>query len=318
MAGREIYIAIVRSECKIVRDREFDLEKVLEKKLAESDKYKNVRYELAAWDKPNDWEKFTHILLGSGIDYASHPEKFLTWLDNLPEIVSRRVLNSPDIIRWNMDKKYLLDLKNAGIKLPPTLFLDKNTKMEPRAIINELKKEAKGEISAIVVKNRIDAGGFSSRKIKLEKVDVISEVEFKIIQEMQEATNSGLIIQDFLPRISSEGEWSVLYFDRKISHGAIKKPCENDFRVQGRFGGTTVVVDIDKVPQDVLELSKNVIDKVPQQEKLFYARVDILRNMEDEPCLMELEAFEPDLYYRNNHIIENFLTAICDPKYSNI
>ncbi len=35
------------------------------------------------------------------------------------------MINPYEIITWNLDKHYLLDLAAAGISIPPTLFLEK-------------------------------------------------------------------------------------------------------------------------------------------------------------------------------------------------
>src|SRR5215213_5753384 len=70
----------------------------------------------AVWDDPAvDWSGFDLIVLRSTWDYPKRPAAFLAWVDRLP-----RVLNPAPVVRWNADKRYLLDLAAAGVPVIPT------------------------------------------------------------------------------------------------------------------------------------------------------------------------------------------------------
>lgn len=312
MSEKKVNIAIVRSQKNINRDRPFELEKILNARILEDKIYEHVKTNLTAWDEPHNWKQYTHLILGSGIEYTPCVEQFLSWMNGLPPCVGQRVYNSRNIIKWNMDKKYLLQLQKHGIKIPPTIFLQKNELLQPEKLIEVLKSQDVGDIRELVVKNQVDAGGQSARLIKLENVNVIGEKEMDIIREI--TSKKAIILQTFLQSIQTEGEWSVIYFNRKMSHSAIKKPSSsgNDFRVQSRYGGSICLIDNKEVPSDVAELAHQCIAAVPENEALLYARVDICRNKSGTPCIMELEAFEPDLYIQNTQLAENFLKSICD------
>lgn len=118
----------------------------------------------------------------------------------------------------------------------------------------------------------------------------------------------GTIFQQFLPFVNIEGEWSLMYFDRRYSHAVLKAPKTGDYRVQTRFGGKQAPFAQADIPMDILDFGAQVIAAI--EGTLVYARVDIVRNMAKQPTLMEVELFEPDLYLSKRGYAENFLETI--------
>ena len=96
-----------------------------------------------------------------------------------------------------------------------------------------------------------------------------------------------------MQNIIDEGEYSLFYFGGTFSHAILKKPKQNDFRVQEDFGGVNKSI---KPSKQLLEASEKVLKQIGQ--KLLYARVDFVCNESDEFALMELELIEPALYFR--------------------
>ena len=83
------------------------------------------------WNAPDaDFGGFDAVILRSNWDYHRAPDQFLTWLDTW-EAGGARIWNPPALIRWNLAKRYLLELEAAGIPIVPTVILDE---AEPEAI----------------------------------------------------------------------------------------------------------------------------------------------------------------------------------------
>lgn len=40
-----------------------------------------------------------------------------------------KLLNPPELVRWNLDKHYLRDLEESGIKIPPTAYMEQGQKV---------------------------------------------------------------------------------------------------------------------------------------------------------------------------------------------
>jgi hypothetical protein len=74
----------------------------------------------AVWNDPGvDWSAFDAVLMRSIWDYHEHYDDFLAWLARLDE--SRTpTINSTGLLRWNSDKRYLLQLPPLGVDVVPT------------------------------------------------------------------------------------------------------------------------------------------------------------------------------------------------------
>jgi len=55
-------------------------------------------------------------------DYYDDPQRFLDWIDAL-EVKGTRLLNAPELLRWNFRKTYLLEMAAAGLAVPRTIHL---------------------------------------------------------------------------------------------------------------------------------------------------------------------------------------------------
>ena len=74
-------------------------------------KTRGVQAQPVIWDSPNtDWNQFDIALIRSTWDYLDAAEHFLRVLSNI-EASSCKLYNPLSVIRWNMNKHYLLDLE---------------------------------------------------------------------------------------------------------------------------------------------------------------------------------------------------------------
>ena len=98
------------------------------------------------------------------------------------------------------------------------------------------------------------------------------------------------MVQPFLESVTTEGEYSFLFFDGEFSHCALKRPAAGDYRVQSLYGGREVMHE----PSEH-EIAACKLVLAAARERLLYARVDMVRYA-DELALIELEVVEPYLY----------------------
>jgi hypothetical protein len=95
------------------------------------------------------------------------------------------------------------------------------------------------------------------------------------------------LIQPFIETITTEGEWSFIYFNRQLSHVLLKKPAPNDYRVQGIYGGT--IQTAEPRSHDLLQ-AEAVLNRLPVD--ILYARLDFVR-VSGQLSVMEVELIEP-------------------------
>src|SRR5690349_2876913 len=78
------------------------------------------------WDDAGlDWARFDVAVLRSTWDYSMRAAEFLAWAARVSE--RTRLLNPPEIVRWNTDKHYLATLAAAGVPIVPSTFIEPGT-----------------------------------------------------------------------------------------------------------------------------------------------------------------------------------------------
>jgi glutathione synthase/RimK-type ligase-like ATP-grasp enzyme len=236
----------------------------------------------AAWDDPAvDWKSFDLLVIRSTWNYHLQPEAFAQWLGHR-ENEGCHILNPPAVVRWNMHKSYLSDLQKKGVAVPETIWLSRHHHHTPESLSTLL--QASGW-ARIVVKPAVSATAF---KTLLINAPFSSSTLTDICALAQERD---LLLQEFLPEIQSDGEWSIIFFNKEFSHAVRKQPRAGDFRVQNDFGGSA---QSQIPPPPIIQQSASILQEIT--EPLLYARVDgVVRN--GKFILMELELIEPALFF---------------------
>ncbi|MGH9884328.1 MAG: ATP-grasp domain-containing protein [bacterium] len=228
-------------------------------------------------DAAIDWRTFDAVVLRSSWDYHLRADEFRAWLGAL-DSAGVQVLNSPALVRWNSDKRYLLDLARRGVATIPTMVV-------PRGATDEVSLTATAEgWSRIVVKPTVSASGYETHALDLPFDDDARA----IIARVTRLTD--VLVQPFAPEVPRNGEYSFTFIEGEFSHATIKRARAGEFRVQTEHGGSVepAVVSASLVAQASHALA--VLPEVP-----LYARVDgITRG--DAFLLMELELIEPNLF----------------------
>lgn len=224
-----------------------------------------------------NWSDFEAVIVRSTWDYQNDLEKFKIVLEKINSV--SHLENDLELMKWNMNKNYLFDLEQKGVRIVETIW-EKKFNSE-----TALKYFEKLNTDEIIIKPNISANADNTFRLTKEKLyDNISELE-KIFEAKE------FMVQPFLNNIVDEGEYSLFFFNGGFSHSVLKKPKEKDFRVQEEHGG-----DIQPItaPAEIVLVAENII------KKLFtiplYGRVDLVRTKNNEFALMELELIEPSLY----------------------
>ena len=229
------------------------------------------------WDAPRDrWSRFDLIVIRSTWDYQDRAAEFSDWIEWL-QSEKLPVMNPATVLRWNMNKVYLRQLEKRGFPIVPTAWFEPTETFDHAEVLR-----SKGWARA-VLKPTISAS--ARRTISASQAN-LAEANAQAREILKSNT---LMVQEFMTEIQTEGEWSLLFFNKQFSHAAIKRPASGDFRVQARYGGTTEPAT---ASPGLIRTGQDLLNTV--SEPLLYARVDgIVRN--GVFYLMELEALEPSL-----------------------
>ena len=245
---------------------------------------KNIGWiaEEVSWRNENvNWSDYDSVIVRSTWDYQNDSEKFIGVLEKI-NCVSH-LENDLDLMKWNMNKNYLFDLEQKGVKIVDTIWERKfNRNLAPEYF-------DKLDTDEIIIKPNISANADNTFRLTREKLD-------KNLGQLEKIfTAKEFMVQPFLNSIIEEGEYSLFFFNGKFSHSVLKKPKENDFRVQEEHGGD---IQPFKVSSELISIAENIIKKLSTIP--LYGRVDLVRTKENEFALIELELIEPSLYLNKN------------------
>jgi hypothetical protein len=183
------------------------------------------------WDARADWGSYHRIVLRSCWNFHHHPAEFLLWINEVKDNHDGSLRNSPALVQWSVDKRYLLDLDAAGIAIVPTIWVsapEGEAAPDLDALI-----AAQGWNEGAVVKPAISATAHQTWLVAPQRA---SEHQARF-EALLASSQSGVMVQPFLPEIR-EGEWSLIFLGGEFSHAVVKRPVDGDFRVQHDFGGT--------------------------------------------------------------------------------
>jgi glutathione synthase/RimK-type ligase-like ATP-grasp enzyme len=217
------------------------------------------------------------ILLRSQWDYHHDMAGFTTWLQRLAA-AALQVYNPVALVRWNLDKSYLLDLQARGVLIPASVVLQVGA--NPEAIYQQ------HGWSSAVIKPLAGAGGHLVERVAYAELGAWAG------QVRSQRAAGAWLIQAFMAEIHAQGELSLVFLDGVFSHAVVKQPQAGEFRSNDQYQGHIARVE---PASAVIAQAHAVLAGLPVMP--LYARVDGVITGTGAFCLIELEVNEPDLYF---------------------
>ena len=230
-------------------------------------------------DHDVDWAAYDLILAHGVWGYIHQPEDFVAWterLDGHPGVV-----NSPATLRWNMDKRYLTDLAEAGVPVVPTVWLSP-TDQSPATLPD-------GEI---VVKPTISGGGHETARYSPDELALAHAHIDRLL-----AGGRTVMVQPFQAAVEDQGEVGVILFGGQFSHAIGKAPM-----LDPRAGAQEDLIDkLIVTPGTASEIHLAVARATMAAAEalvgtITYARVDMVPLANGSPAVLELEVLDPALF----------------------
>jgi glutathione synthase/RimK-type ligase-like ATP-grasp enzyme len=232
---------------------------------------------VCVWNDPQvDWSAFDAVLIRTIWDYFKHHAAFIEWLDRLDRL-GVPTINDSALLRWNSDKRYLLELARQGVAIIPT-------RLASAAELPGLLAMMSG---SLVIKPCISGGAWHTVRGNADDAPFRAAVA-QLPRELD------YLVQPFVPEIVSDGEWSLLYFAGEFSHAMLKRPAAGDYRVQGEHGGSAVPAQPDAATLDAAGRALAAVAAIGHGDHA-YVRVDGVISA-GRFLIMELELIEPFLH----------------------
>lgn len=240
------------------------------------------RVRRVSWDNPEvDWGDTRYVLFRSTWDYFDRYPEFDHWLEYIKNKTA--MINPYKMVRWNLDKHYLMDLAEKGIHIPPSRFIEKGDQTP----LSELCAETNWD--EIILKPVVSGAARHTYRFAQNESASYEKIFRSLMLE------ESMMIQEFQQQVLLKGELSFVVIGGKFTHAMLKKARSGDFRVQDDFGGTLHSYE---PSEEEITFAESVVSLCDQQP--VYARVDAIWDNQNQLAISELELIEPELWFRFN------------------
>ena len=249
---------------------------------------RGIEASIVPWGGARDWSAYDGVVVRNAWDYVDRRAEFLAWARSVAAVT--RFANPVAMLEWNSDKRYLRDLADAGVPIVPTAWVGPGDQVPaawPWAGAGE-----------VVVKPAVSAG---SRGAARYDADDRARIEAHVAAIG--ATGDTAMVQPYLADVDVIGEAGTYVFGGEVSHaitkGAVLLPGAappTDFSLA--HGQAAVAAE---VTPELVAVATDVLARLPPSVgRPLYARVDALRDAAGALVLLELEVFEPFLYFETD------------------
>lgn len=238
--------------------------------------------EMVPWRRNTDWDVYDLVYICTPWDYQDDVDAFMDVLEAI-ERSSALLVNSLDLVRWNLEKTYLRELEMRGADIVPSRFFERFDAGRVAACFRAYKADR------IVVKPVVGANAdhiyVLTEPLSDDAVDGLARV----------FSDRPFLVQPFIDSVQTEGEFSLFFLGGDYSHAILKKPKPGDFRTQEEHGADILSAT---APAELIGGARGVLGVVSPQP--VYVRADFVRGRGGRFLLMELELIEPSLYLRTD------------------
>ncbi|QSB12921.1 hypothetical protein JQS43_14705 [Natronosporangium hydrolyticum] len=241
--------------------------------------------EPAVWDDPTvDWAGYHLAVLRSTWDYLARREEFVAWAATVP-----RLANPAQLVAWNTDKRYLVELDMVGVPVIPTSWFAPDDYWQPPVTGQWVVKPAVGAGSR-------DCGRYQLSDPEHRRLAVAH------VARLQRADRL-VMVQPYLPAVDGYGETALIFFadpDKghlTYSHAIRKGPMLTgpDHPDDDLHRPEVITARVPSAAE--LAVARRAVAAIPAQpSRLLYARVDLIPGPDGRPLLVELELTEPSLF----------------------
>lgn len=246
-----------------------------------------VVLEHRVWSDPGvRWDRYDAVVVRSTWDYLDHLDAFCAWLDRVGALGTLH--NPAEVIAWNLDKRYLVDLAEAGVPVVPTTVCETGRQVD---------EALAGEPGEVVVKPVVSAGSRATGRFAAGDV-AARELAVSVLEE-----GTPVMVQPSVASVAAVGEVSTLVFGGEASHTVRKGPllALGGGLVGGTYTQRLTPEVLTPSQRAVVASTASAVHRLVSQrfgvdEPLLYARFDVVTLDDGTEAVLEVELAEPSFF----------------------
>ncbi|RRC94718.1 ATP-grasp domain-containing protein [Schaalia canis] len=262
---------------------------------------------IAVWNDPDeDWTGAGLTVVRSVSDYAQNRQAFLEWTKRVP-----RILNHPDVLEWNSDKHYMIELERMGLPVIPTTWLEPEQKLQKQQLHSRFPALADFVVKPAVSSGVRDIGRYTAND-PYQRQAAITQAATLLEQ------GRSVMVQRYMEEIDIHGEISLVFFNGLMSHSVEKRAmlhpssvtepsmheavvtCQQASEEQWRWGEQIRAI-----------MHAYVRQRMGRDEQFLFNRVDVVPDGKGSFRVMEASLVDADLYLTSHPAaLGNFADAI--------
>lgn len=260
-----------------------------------------IACEVVPWEAADyPWKEADLVKIASTWNYHLTWQRYREWLLHVAS--GTRLLNPLQAVLWNMQKStYFGDLRREGIPLVPTELLRRGEVVDLAGRLGEHGWDR------AVLKPSVGANSFGCLCVCRSDADSLTagQAHLDAILPQQD-----MLLQPFLRSIEEGGETSHVFVGGYWRHAFGKAPFAPREACDPIPRGERPV----HPPTDEVELAVRVMLTVQAilDLPLLYGRVDIVRDGEGNPRVMEVEITEPMLHLEQSDALSEIVRGLLD------
>jgi hypothetical protein len=242
--------------------------------LVEAFRVRGVDASVVVWDDSAvRWQEFELVVVRSTWDYLEKLARFEAWIDSTAR--TTRLVNAASVLRWNIHKRYLLALADAGAPVVPTVLVEVGSDPDWGALF--------ARFGELVLKPAVSAGSFGTVRVPTGDADAARA-------HLARHRDRDFLAQPLLRSVIEVGESNLVCFGGAFSH-AVRKGA----RWEGDAEQSRERIDPEPDELAAAEAVFVALERLGLGRPA-YARIDLARGPDGAPLLMEAELLEPALF----------------------
>ncbi|MPV37516.1 ATP-grasp domain-containing protein [Georgenia subflava] len=268
---------------------------------------RGIEPRIAVWDDPDvDWSAAGVVVMRSVNDYATRRDEFVRWAESVP-----RLVNHADVVRWNTDKHYMIELEKRGMPTIPTVWLEPERNLSKHQVHTRFPASGDFVVKPAVSSGSHDTGRYTAVDAKSRQEAIGHAMDLL-------AEGRSVMVQRYLESVDQRGETALIFMNGLVSHAVEKDamlhgPFRRHSDAPAEVAHAREATDAEwRLGEEARVAIHSLIkERMGRDEQLTYCRIDVVEGEDGGVRVMEVSLVDSSLYLSTTPgAVDNFADAI--------